>query len=149
MFSRQFIRLAARTLPKGGQRMFSTQMVRKTGKSPFFAMALTGVAGGAVLVCHTLVIYALPSINPSVHSFIYIYPFIHSFHIASNKSTHCYKLAARRLRDCLESCSAHRSKESSDTTTYSLTHLVITSLIVQQIEVVSTSLRCDGQWLTG
>mmetsp|Transcript_36442 Transcript_36442/g.67878 ORF Transcript_36442/g.67878 Transcript_36442/m.67878 type:complete len:346 (-) Transcript_36442:118-1155(-) len=51
MFSRQFVRLAARTIPKTGQRMLSTQMGRKTmAKSPLVMLIVSGVAGGAMLM---------------------------------------------------------------------------------------------------
>lgn len=48
MFSRQFIRLATRSLPKA--RQLSSQVVRKTSRSPFLMLALSGVAGGAVML---------------------------------------------------------------------------------------------------
>ena len=56
MFSRQVLRLAARSIPQGGQRMLSSQRItRKTRQamSPFLALALSGAAGGALLVIHS------------------------------------------------------------------------------------------------
>lgn len=54
MFSRQFVRLASRTLTKGGKRLFSSQTALKTGKSPFLALALSGIAvSSAVMVRYT------------------------------------------------------------------------------------------------
>jgi hypothetical protein len=55
MFSRQFIRLATRSLPKTSQRMLNTTHSHTHSHthsqlSPFLAMVLSGAAGGALLV---------------------------------------------------------------------------------------------------